>query len=163
MTECENIVYSLQLRDELRGRVESKIAHYKSILKDILILDELYRFGYVGGVFDRSFLDEISTICALPSDYPVINKWIMEVDKLLVRIPFEQAYCYKNPDFWAKSNTELLHCVFGDNIEWRSNPSSIRVMSEIDRKKVLSYFEYMCYYVINRREELLFDIQSSCM
>jgi hypothetical protein len=163
MNEHENIAYSSQLREELRGRVESKIAHYKSMLNDILILDELHRFGYVGGAFDRSFLDEISTMCALPSDCPGINEWIMATDKLLVRIPFEKAYCYKNPEFQTKSNTELLHCVFGDNIEWRSNPSSIRVMSEIDRKKALSYFEYMCYYVINRREELLFDIQSSCM
>ena len=162
MTEFETIAYSSQLRDDLTRRMELKIVLHQSMLNNILIVDELHRFGDAG-LFDRSFSDEISTICALPSDYPVINEWILAVENLLVRLPFEQAYCYKNPEFRAKSRNELLQYVFGDNIEWRTNPSSIQFMSELDCKKVLSYFEYMCYYVINTREELLFDIQSICM
>ena len=153
MTE---LIYSSECCDKLRGSAEKKIEKFQTALKEIQLLEDLHHFGDLG-VFDRSFVEN-EFASWLNSDESNEN-----IEERLKNLPFEKAYCYKNPEFRAKSRNELLQYVFGDNIEWRTNPSSIQFMSELDCKKVLSYFEYMCYYVINTREELLFDIQSICM
>jgi len=53
----------------------------------------------------------------------------------------------------------VLKAVFNeDSFEWRDNPALIREMSVQGKLRAIKRFEYMCSYVINRREELVFDL-----
>jgi len=145
----------IELCEDLRCRMEKKIVYYQSFLNSILLLEDLHKFGDVGQ-FDRDFVDNFAsgsdTLCN-------IDDWVLSMESRLVKLPFEQAFRHKNPEYITNTQQELLQCVFGDDAEWRLNPSSLTSMSEEDKRIIVSRFEYMCYYVINRREELLFDIQ----
>jgi len=154
--------YSSELCDELRRRMESQIEFQKSVLdrthlwlKDIMLWKELNQFSELGA-FDRGFVENELAIWL---NYTTDDETNTKIEERLVRIPFEQAYCYKNPDFLTKSREEILKCVFVDSVEWRSNPGFARNLSIQEKLRIIKRFEYMCYYVINTREELLFDIQ----
>ena len=152
-----NEQYSLELVDELRGNAETQVVFYQSLLKNIQLYEELNYFSELG-TFDRDFVEnELSRWLNYTTDNDT-NKWI---EDRLVRIPFEQAYCYKNPEFHTKSIDDILLEVFNckSMIEWRNNPALVRNLSIQEKLRIIKQFEYMCYYVINTREEMLFDIQ----
>jgi len=156
-----NIMYSPELYDSLIKQVERKIVLYQTMLNRIQLLEELHNFGDLGA-FENSFVD------IFDKENEQSQRWLNGeqtateyVESRLIRLPFEQAYCYKNPEYQTKSRTELLHIVFGENIEWRNCPTYFG-NSQISKEQLVKNFEYMCYYVINTRDELLFDIQSLC-
>ncbi len=157
-------MYSPELYDSLRYQVERKIVFYQTMLNQVQLLEELNNFGDLGA-FDNSFVD-IFDQEKDQSQY--LSRWLggeptatEYIENRLIRLPFEQAYCYKNPDFQTKSRTELLSIIFGENIEWRNCPTYFGKPT-ISKKQLVKNFEYMCYYVINTRDELLFDIQALC-
>jgi hypothetical protein len=124
-------------------------------LHHIQLLEELNHFGDLG-VFDNSFVSIFDTETD-PNQY--ISRWLNGdpeateyVESRFTRIPFEQAYCYKNPEYQTKPRTELLKNVFGENTEWRN------LSDKQNHTQIIKHFEYMCYYVINTRDELLFDV-----
>jgi len=148
--------YSEELVDSMRGQVEKKIVFAQSLLKDIILWDELNHFSN-SSVFDRGFVENELAIWLNPStDYEVSKR----IGWRLSGIPFEQAYCYKNPEFYTKSRGDIFKEVFNDDsFEWRTAPH-VAFLGTIQQKmRVIKRFEYMCYYVINTRDELLFDIQ----
>ena len=148
--------YSESLVDSMRGQVEKKILSWQSLLKDIILWEELNHFSNLD-VFDRGFVENELAIWLNPStDYEVSKR----IGWRLSGIPFEQAYCYKNPEFYTKSRGDIFKEVFNDDsFEWRTAPH-VAFLGTIQQKmRVIKRFEYMCYYVINTRDELLFDIQ----
>ena len=147
MTE---LTYSSEFCDKLRGSAKNKIEKFQTALKDIQLLEDLHHFGDLG-VFDRSFVEN-EFASWLNSDEP------MYVEERLKNLPFEKAYCYKNPEFHTKSRRDILQHIFGEENEWRDNPSLIHSMSIEDKYRIIKRFEYMCYYIINTHDELLFDL-----
>lgn len=147
MTE---LIYSSEFCDKLRGSAEKKIEKFQTALKEIQLLEDLHHFGDLG-VFDRSFVEN-EFASWLNSDEP------MYVEERLKNLPFEKAYCYKNPEFHTKSRRDILQHIFGEENEWRDNPSLIHLMSIEDKYRIIKRFEYMCYYIINTYDELLFDL-----
>jgi hypothetical protein len=141
--------------DELRGRIAKKIETYQTKLKEIQLVEDLHKFGDLGE-FERSFIEnELSRWL----NYSTSTEENEHVEYRLARLPFEQAYCYKNPEFHTKSRKDVLKAVFNeDSFEWRDNPALIREMSVQGKLRAIKRFEYMCSYVINRREELVFDL-----
>lgn len=150
--------YSEEMVDELRGQVEKKIVFAQSLLKDIMLWEELNHFSDLG-VFDRGFVEnELAIWLNYTTDYETSK----QIECRLTRIPFEQAYCYKNPEFYTKSRGDIFKEVFNeDSFEWRTSPSIAFLGSIQEKMRVIKRFEYMCYYVINTRDELLFDIQNN--
>ena len=144
------------LVDSMREQVEKQILVRQSLLKDIMLWDELNHFSN-SSVFDRGFVENELAIWLNPStDYEVSKR----IGWRLSGIPFEQAYCYKNPEFYTKSRGDIFKEVFNDDsFEWRTAPH-VAFLGTIQQKmRVIKRFEYMCYYVINTRDEILFDIQ----
>ena len=145
-----NEQYSVELGNELRGDAENQILRYQSILNNIQLCEEL-------DTFDRDFVENELSIWLNYSTDDDTNK---RIEDILVRIPFEKAYCYKNPDYHTELRGDVLREVFNVNaFEWRYNPELTRCLSIQDKLRIIKRFEYMCYYVINTREELLFDIK----
>jgi hypothetical protein len=147
--------YSDNLFSELIGSVEKQILYRQSVLKDILLWEELNRFSELGN-FKRDFVE---TDLAIWLNYTTDDETNTRIEDQLKRIPFEKAYCHKNPEFHTKSRNDILLHVFRDSVEWRDNPALVRNLSIQEKMKIIKRFEYMCYYVINTREEMLFDIQ----
>ena len=156
MTEKHYSDYSEGLVDTMRGQIEKQIVARQSLLKDILLWEELNHFSHLG-VFDRGFVENELAIWLNPStDYEVSK----QIGYRLTSIPFEQAYCYKNPEFYTKSRGDIFKEVFNDDsFVWRTAPSVAFLGTIQEKMRVIKRFEYMCYYVINTRDELLFDIQ----
>lgn len=152
-----NDQYSSELSDKLRDVAESQIVFYQSILKQIQLCEELNHFSDLG-VFAKDFPDNELSVWL---NYATDDDTNKRIENRLIRIPFEQAYCYKNPDFHTKSRGDILRAVFGgaSSHEWRSSPDLVRNLSIQEKLRMIKRFEYMCYYVINTRDELLFDIQ----
>ena len=144
------------LVDSMRGQVEKQIVVRQSLLKDIMLWEELNHFSD-SSVFDRGFVENELAIWLNPSTEYEVRK---RIEWRLSGIPFEQAYCYKNPEFYTKSRSDIFKEVFNeDSFEWRTDPS-VALLGTIQQKmRVIKRFEYMCYYVINTRDEILFDIQ----
>jgi len=142
--------------DEMRGRIEKKIKTYQTALKEVQLVEELHRFGDLGE-FERSFVENEFSEWLNYSASAEANQY---VEERLARLPFEQAYCYKNPEFHTKSRKDILHNIFNeDEFEWRDNPALVRDMTIQGKLRIIKRFEYMCYYVINTREELVFDLR----
>jgi len=144
--------------DSLRKPIDHQIESSVKILGDIELWLELTRF-YGLEAFDRSFIENELSKWLNYSCSDDENKY---VEERLKNLPFETAYRYKNAEYadFAKSDAEVLQNVFGEGAhEWRLNPSSARNASIQDKLRIIKRFEYMCYYVINTREELLFDIR----
>jgi len=165
--------YTSCMCDELRTKTENKIVLYQSVLKNIQLWEELNNFSELG-VFDRDFVENELSIWL---NYTTSDDMNTHIEDRLMRLPFEQAYCSKNPEFHTFSNEtdscasaslrncpktrgDILREVFNeDSFEWRYNPVLARDMSIQDKLRIIKRFEYMCYYVINTRDEILFDIQ----
>jgi len=151
------VKYSPLFCDKLRGTLEKKIVIHQSIFKDIQLWEELNNFCNLGE-FDRAFMENEFAVWLNYTTDSDTNKY---VEDRLTTLPFEQAYCYKNPEFHTKSRMDILREVFKEgSLEWRNNPALARDMSVQDKMRIIRRFEYMCYYVINTRDELVYDIQS---
>jgi hypothetical protein len=153
-TETKDEKYSQCVCDEMRERVFKKIEQFQTHLKELQLLEELHHFGELCE-FDRDFVENKLDLWLNYSTSLDMNHYIEE---RLIQLPFEQAYCYKNPEFYTKSRTEILQHIFNDSVEWRFNPSVARGMSLEGKGRIIKRFEYMCCYVINTREELFFDL-----
>lgn len=134
---------------EMRKEVNYRIQTWQNVLREIETCEDLHL-----GKIDREFMD--NDFLQWFREETETNKHVSEK---LSQLPFEQAYSYKNPEFYTKSHTQLLQHVFGDeSFEWRDNPTSQSNLSITEKYRLIKRFEYMCYYVINTREELLYDI-----
>jgi len=151
-----NLQYSSYICDQLKCTVDKRIVTLQSILKNIQLWEELNRFSELG-TFGRDFIEnDLSIWLNYSTDEETNNR----IEECLKRIPFEQAYCNKNPEFHTKSRGDILREVFNNNesLEWRDNPSLVRNLSIQDKLRIIKRFEYMCYFVINQRDELIYDI-----
>jgi hypothetical protein len=149
--------------------VESRILGLQNIMRNINLLDELNYFGDSGVQYSDDFVEtgfakwkeateNIVNAVELGEPYNMCDY----IATLLPKIPFEKAYRYKNPDFNDASDAIIIREAFGNNIEWRWNPSiAIQQMDQTERQNVYRYFEYMFYYVINVKQELAYDIETS--
>jgi len=135
----------------LRAPVDHQIELLVKILGEIELWKELTRFN--GREFvENEFSEWLNYYCSDDA-----NKY---VEDCLTMLPFETAYRFKNTEYADKPDADVLREVFGDGThEWRSTPSSIRNESIQHKIRIIKRFEYMCYYIINTREELLFDIR----
>ena len=148
--------------ESLRKPVERQIESLVKILGEIELWLELTRFT-------QSRIDDSTYLINREFVENEFSEWLnyycsddanKYVEDRLARLPFESAYRHKNPEYADKSDADVLREVFGDGAhEWRYNPTSIRNTSIQDKLRVIKRFEYMCYYVINTQEELLFDIR----
>jgi hypothetical protein len=149
--------------------VESRILALQNIMKNIILLDELNYFGDTGVRYSDEFVET-----GFMRWKDATEKWIHSVETgepycmfdyiatLLPQIPFEKAYRYKNIDFANASDSDILLEVFGENVEWKQNPSSvITTLAPEERQTIYKHFEYMFYYVINAKQDLAFDIETS--
>jgi len=142
--------YSDELYKKLRGAIETHIEREKSVLRDLELWVEfsvIYR-----GFVECEFMEWLN--------YYTDSETNALIEEKLARIPFEKVYRHKNPEYINASDEDILQNVFGKGEhEWRTNPSTVRERSIQDKLRVIKRFEYMCYYVINANDELLFDIQ----
>ena len=164
----ENNTDYIMLCEKYQNIVESRILALQQIRMHIKLLDELNYFGDSGVRFSDDFVEtEFSkwkdcvecwmTTAETGEPYCMFNY----VATLFPQIPFEKAYRYKNPEYHNASDELILREVFGDYIEWRKDPSVIEQMNSKEREKIYKHFEYMLYYIINTKQELAYDIQTS--
>jgi hypothetical protein len=147
----------------LENLANEKIRKYQLVLKDIQVYDELHNFGNLG-VFDQSFFEELEWLR---------DTWLDEgsedlfdanrvccVEDRLAALPFETALVHTNPLYRTMSLDEIWKDVFKEPAKWRLEPSLVMNMSKEDKLRIYKHFEYMCYFVINTRDTLLFDIKN---
>lgn len=141
-----------------------KIRKYQLVLKDIQVCDELQTFGNLG-VFDKGFLNELEwlkdTWIDDDSEELFDVKRVCYIEDRLAALPFETALIHKNKSYRTSSLEEIWNDKFKESAEWRLDPSLVMNMSKEDKLRIYKHFEYMCYFVINTRDELLFDIKDS--
>ena len=141
----------------------------QNIMRNINLLDELNYFGDTGVRYSDEFVET-----GFMKWKDATEKWINAVETgepycmfdyiatLLPLIPFEKAYRYKNPEYHNASDSVILREVFGENVEWKQTPSTvITKMAPEERQKIYKNFEYMFYYLINTKQELAHDIETS--
>ena len=153
--------FSSDICDLMRGQITKKIVKYQSLLKDIQLLEELNSFGDLG-VFNISFVRDLEWLRDVWCNEEVSSdiEKVQYVKDRLKALPFERAFCYKNTEYYTKLSSDIFKYAFKDNaVNWRNNPSSIETMSRNEKERIFGLFEYMCYFIINVRDELLFDIQ----
>lgn len=153
--------FSSDFCDSMREQITKKIVKYQSLLKDIQLWEELNSFGDLG-VFDISFVRDLEWLRNVWCNEEVVSdiEKVQYVKERLVALPFEHAFCHKNPEYYTKPSSDIFKDTFKDNaVNWRNNPSYIEMMPRIEKERIFSLFEYMCYFIINVRDELLFDIQ----
>jgi len=155
----------------LRAKIHLQIDHYESLLDELDDYESLCKFGEFLH-FGREFLTDLDWLRDVwldeDSDTLFDARRVAEVEDKLVQLPFELAF-YKRyaatdeyasrPDFDADLSHEILVGKFGEDVEWRTRPEIVMTMSREDKLRIHSNFEYMCCFVINVREELIFDIQ----
>lgn len=152
--EFSSLDYSSDFCDELRQQLEKRIIIHQSALEEIKLWEELNTFGDLG-IFKRDFIENELSIWL---NYTTDSDTNTYVETRLKLLPFEQAYCCNNPEFHTKSRIDILREVFNGDLEWRDNPELARNMSVQEKFRIIKRFEYMCYYIINRRDELVYDI-----
>lgn len=164
-TECAQL---LLVCDSWKERIGKKAAYLQSILERIQVFEELHKFGDIG-LFDKSFIDDLDWLhevwlndseCSIDV-YEEIDERRSEIENKLQCLPFEKAWCYREPEFHTKPSIDILKNVFNEDVSWRFHPSIVKHMPLEDRERIFNCFEYMCYFVINVRDELRFDIESS--
>ena len=155
--------------DKWRGEINRKIQTHQSYLKDVQTLEDLYHVGDFG-TFGREFIADIAWLYDVwlrDSEYSIdvyddIIERQTEIENKLIHLPFEKAICHRDPSFHTKSNVEIIKSVFDDeNTDWRFNPEIIRYTRVDELDTIFRRFEYMCYLIINTREELEFDISTA--
>ena len=147
----------------LENAANAKIQKYQLVLKDIQVCDDLHKFGNLGS-FDRSFMEDLEwlrdTWLDDESEELFDAKKVGNIEDQLVALPFETALIHTNPLYRTSSLEEIWLDVFKESAEWRMDPSLVMTMSKEDKLRIYKHFEYMCYFVINTREALLFDIKT---
>ena len=143
------------IEDSTDQKVDDLSSNLNIPLAKEIVFNELNWFGKIC-IFERSFID--NEFANWLSD--LNNEMSFELEEKLCKIPFEQAYRYKNPEFYGKTNTDILSEVFKDSFEWRYNPKLVQKMTKEEQQIVYNNFEYMLYYVINTRDEIEFDINN---
>lgn len=133
----------------LEERTNEKIQQYQLLLNDIRVYDQLRTFGVLGE-FTRSFFQELEwlkdTWLDDESEELFDAKRVAYIEDRLIELPFEIALAYSDS---THSSTQA---------EWRRDPSLVMTMSREDKEWIYKQFEYMCYFVLNTREALLYDI-----
>jgi hypothetical protein len=163
-----NIKYSDELYHKIKASIPS--LDNRGLQPKLDLWKELNHFGDLG-VFDNSFVDNefaewkrnrdsglwdrveppaapfwltFLKFVTLQST-PIVEKTEEEikreyVENRLKTLPFEKAYWYKNPEYTGKLREDILRrvCATSFNSQEQS--------------------EYMCYYVINVRDEIIFDV-----
>jgi len=162
--------YSYDYCDELKTHFSNKILESQSTLNDIQLWDELNHFGELGA-FNRSFLLDLEWLHYVwLSDELFDPDRVFDIEERLCRLPFEQAYFYKYPDEYQTISSPITsffprtfhlknECLRDIALfkKWRSDHTV--VVTDADHTRFFKHFEYMCYFIINVREELLFDIR----
>jgi hypothetical protein len=177
------MVYSDELRDVFKKHTETKMEQLRDLSEMIQLWEKLHHFGD-GKRFCRSFMEtdfdkyasfqrskridnNAESLDGIPYCHIRMTDTVDEdakhahaeyVESRLKQIPFESAVCYVNPEYRNKPTQDILQSVFKG---WCDNPGSVLYMNSNEREQVLKQFEYMCYYVINTRDELEFDIRES--
>ena len=144
-----------------REAANRQIARYYSVLADIELCERLHYFGDQGE-FRRSFLVDLKWLFDTWTDEESEELFdaqrVSEIEDKLEQLPFKDAIRYKTP-----ADEELANICLDEMAEWRLDVSSVMAMSKDDKIRIWGYFEYMCCFIINVREELLFDIQYSVL
>jgi len=139
--------------DKLERAASQKIEYSGACLDDIELCERLHAFGDLG-TFDRSFFEELDWLLETwiddESEELFDARKVADIEDRLERLPFEDALKCKQP-----GNPEWMNRCLE---EWRTNVSTVMTMSKEDKIRIHGYFEYMCYFVINAREELLYEI-----
>jgi hypothetical protein len=108
-------------------------------------------------MFDRSFFEDLNWLLETWIDDETEELFdarkVADIEDRLERMPFEEAVKYKH----CKDKEFVTKCLL-ENASWRTNVSTVMTMSKEEKIQIHGYFEYMCYFVINAREELLHDI-----
>jgi len=133
----------------LEDRTNEKIQQYQLLLNDIRVYDKLRTFGVLGE-FTRTFFQELEwlkdTWLDDESEELFDAKRVAYIEDRLIELPFETALAYADS---THPSTQA---------EWRRDPSIVMTMSREDKEWIYKQFEYMCYFVLNTRETLLYDI-----
>jgi len=128
------------------------------LLRKIELCERLHYFGD-NGEFNRVFLEELKWLRDVwvdkDSDELFNSRIVADIEDKLERIPFEDAVLYKTP-----VDEHLANLCLDERASWRTNVCLVMAMQPVEQIKIYERFEYMCHFVINVREELLFDIQS---
>jgi hypothetical protein len=154
---------------DLRDQITQRIVEYESLLNDLDDYESLCKFGEFLR-FGREFLKDVDWLRDVwLDDEPTIffdARRVAEVEDKLVQLPFELAFYKRHADdfthypaFDDQVSQEILARKFGEDVEWRFKPEIVMTMSREDKLRIHSNFEYMCCFVINAREELIFDIR----
>lgn len=143
--------------NEIRHIINQRIEEYQRLLNDVDLYESLR-------VIDRDFMLELDWLrdewLNDQSDELFDAKRVGNIEDVLVNLPFEQAMMHKDQSLRTLSLHDILVSKFGEDVAWRTKPEIIMGASRTDKLRIHTYFEYMCYFVLNVREELLFDICS---
>ncbi len=133
---------------------------YSRLQEDIGLCEDLFCMpedAEIEGCFDRALIDDLNKLLEIWTDEEdgelFDANFVWRTEELLARLPFEKALQCKEPVDLGLAQKCL-------DSKWRSNPSLIMTMSAAEQIEAHRLFEYMCYFVINVREELLYDIES---
>jgi hypothetical protein len=122
------------------------------------LCEKLHYFGDMGE-FGREFLAELRWLRDVWMDRQNEELFdagmVADIEDRLERIPFKDATSYKCP-----VDECLANICLDENAEWRNSVCSVMSMTPREQLETYERFEYMCNFIINAREELLFDIES---
>ena len=181
--------YSYEYCNELKTHFSNKIRGIQFILNNVKLWEELNHFEGLGVFNRSFLLDLEWLHYVWLSDELFEPERVFDIEERLCRLPFEQAYYCKYPDdfldtitfdgnpspvihrtptslaespsFFPNSNVINLknECLRDMALfkKWRNDRTIY--MTDEDQTRIFKHFEYMCYFIINVREELLFDIQ----
>ena len=141
--------------------INAKMTALESISKQIELLEQLNYFGDTGVRCSDDFPETYFAKWKNEIECDEKFELFEHVNHLLPHIPFEMAFRYKNPDFENASDSDILHEAFGKNVEWKHDPSIVKNLTREERQIIYAHFEYMMYYVINAKQELAYDIETS--
>ena len=166
--DSNEIIYDNYYADasisSFENAANAKIKKFQLVLKDIQVYDELTKFGNLGK-FDRAFLKELDWLLGewLDDESEALfdAKRVCSIENCLAALPFETAFVHMNELYRTASLKEIWHDVFKESAEWRIEPSLVWTMSHEDRIRIHKHFEYMCYFILNTRDALLFDIKDT--
>jgi hypothetical protein len=140
----------------LETKANRKIQHFQLVLKDIQVYDELR-------VVNRDILTELDFLKSVwlntdPDEFFDANR-VFNIEERLITLPFELAISHVDPSYRTMALKDIWLKIFKDESEWRMDPSLVMLMSREDKERIYTNFEFMCYYVINTCESLLFEIK----
>ena len=162
--KCSTVSQNNAFLTFLEKEANAEIQKYQLVLKDIQVCDELQTFRNMGH-FDVGFIKDLEwlrdTWLDDESEELFDAKKVGYIEDQLIALPFETAFIHKNELYRTASLEEIRQDVFKEPAEWRMDPSLVMTMSKEDKLRIFTHFEYMCYYVINTREELLYDIKAT--